>query len=131
MCTKFQLSRLIFIFINCFQLLRAINTDNSWYDKILTGIFMCTLKLICVPNFSFLSWFSISSAFTTCNQLLTADKKMTRIFMYTLKLLPVPNLGSPGWYSISSTVISCHQLFTADNSWYEKKYWNFYVQNKV
>ena len=69
-CTKFQRSRLIFVFINCPQLLTAI---DSWWQllwKKLNGIFMCTLKLICVPNFSSLGWFSYSSAVTTCNQLL-------------------------------------------------------------
>ena len=51
-CAKFQLSRLIFIFISCQQLLTAF--DNWWQlsQKILNGIFIYSLKLILVANFS-------------------------------------------------------------------------------
>ena len=49
---KFQLSRLIFIFMNCYQLLTA---DESCYEKNSTEIFMYTIKFILGPNFSSLS----------------------------------------------------------------------------
>ena len=52
-CAEFQLSRLIFIFISCQQLLSA---DDSWFEKNLIAIFVYTLKLILVPNFSSLGW---------------------------------------------------------------------------
>ena len=52
---KFQLSRLILIFINWYQLLTA---DESLYEKNSTGIFMYNLKLILEPNFSSISWIS-------------------------------------------------------------------------
>ena len=101
MCAKFQLSWLIFIFINRCQQLTGI---YSWWQLIwknLTGIFVCTLKLICVPNFSSPGWFSFSSIVIRCYQLLTADdncheKKFNGIFIYSLKLIPVPNFSSPG-----------------------------------
>ena len=45
---KFQLSRLIFIFISCQQLSSSwglLTADDSWYEKNLTGICICTLAL--------------------------------------------------------------------------------------
>ena len=65
-CAKFQFSRLLFIFINFYQLLTADMKKNS------IGIFMYLLKLILVPNFSPLSWFSFLSTVISCHQLLTA-----------------------------------------------------------
>ena len=106
--------------------------------KNLTGIFMCTLKLICVPNFSSLGWFLFSSAFDSCYQLLTADdscheKKSIGIFIYPLNVIFMPNFGSLGWFSISSTFISCHQLLTAVDSWWQliwiKFDWNFHIHS--
>ena len=81
MCAKFQFFMLI------------------W--KNLTGIYMYTLKLILVPNFSSLAWISFSSAVNSCYQLLTADdscyeKNLNGIFIYPLKLIPVPSLSSVG-----------------------------------
>ena len=72
MRTKFLLSRLIFIFISCYQLLTA---DYSCYEKKLNGIFIYPLKLIPVPNFSSLGWFSFLSAVNNSWQLLTAVTK--------------------------------------------------------
>ena len=72
-CAKFQLSKLIFIFINCHQQSTAVLTaDDSIYEKKITGIFMYTLKLILVPNFSSLNWFSFSSTVISCHRLLSA-----------------------------------------------------------
>ena len=124
-CAKFQLSKLIFIFINCYQLSLAVNSCwqliTVYMKKKLTGIFMYTLKLILVPNFSSLAWFSFSwavKALICCWQLLTVDdswyeKISTGIFMYTLKLIIVPNFSSLPWFWLSSTVNNCHQLLTA------------------
>ena len=97
-CAKFQLSRLIFIFTSCQQLLTA---DDSCHKKNLNGIFIYPLKLIPVPNFSSLGWFSFLSAVNSCWQLLTADdschkKSLNGIFIYPLKLILVPNFSSPG-----------------------------------
>ena len=72
-CAEFWLSGLIFIFICCQQLLTAF---DSWWQpsqKKLNGIFIYPLKLIPVPNFSSLGWFSFLSAVNSCWQLLTAD----------------------------------------------------------
>ena len=57
MCVKFHISRMIFIFFNCYQLSSAV--ENCWQlmtadmkKTKLTGIFMHILNLRCVPNFS-------------------------------------------------------------------------------
>ena len=66
-------SRLIFYLINFYQLSAAV---DSWWQLIwikLTGIFLYTLLVISLPNFSSLGWFLFSSAFDGCYQLLTAD----------------------------------------------------------
>ena len=66
MCAKFQLSRLIFIFISCQQLLSAMDScsavenyfqqlltaDDRCHEKNVNEIFIFTLKVICVVNFS-------------------------------------------------------------------------------
>ena len=58
---KFQLSRLIFIFISCLSdfisCCQLWTADDSWYEKNSTVIFMYTLKCILMPNFSSLGWF--------------------------------------------------------------------------
>ena len=79
---------------------------------------MYILKLILVPNFSSLGWFSFSSTVISCHPLLTAVdswkqliwKKIYLNFMYTLKLILVQNFSS----------LNCYQLLTVDDSWYEK-----------
>ena len=83
---EFQLSSLISIFISCQQLLSAV--DSCWQlmtadmKKKLTEIFMYAQKLVLVPNFSSLAWFSFSSVVNSwflfssgisCWWLLTAD----------------------------------------------------------
>ena len=78
LCAKFQLSRLIFIFINCYPLLSAV--DNCWElmtadMKKMTGIFMHTLNFILMPNFSSLGFFLFLSTVISCHRLLTADMK--------------------------------------------------------
>ena len=119
--------------INCHQLSTAV--DRWWqllteYDScrenILNEIFINTLKLIFVPNFRSLGWFSLSSAFISCQQLLTADntcyeKKFNVILIHTLKVLCVIIFSSLWWFSFSSAVNSCYQLLTAENSCYKKK----------
>ena len=76
-CAESQLSSLILIFISCEQLSSVV--DCCWQlmtsdmKKKFTGIFMYTLKLTLVPNFSYLAWFSFLSAIKSCYQLLTAD----------------------------------------------------------
>ena len=76
-CAIYQLSIIIIIFyqllsavISCWQLLTA---DDNWYENSFTGIFMYTLLVISLPNFSSVGWFLFSSAFDSCYQLLTAD----------------------------------------------------------
>ena len=74
-CAKFQLFRLIFIFISCQQLLTAV---DSWWQLsriFFDGIFIYPLKLIPVPNFSSLGWVSFLSAFDSFWQLMTAVTK--------------------------------------------------------
>ena len=69
-------------------------TDDSLYEKKITGIFLYTLKLILVPNFSSLGWFSYSSVVNSCWQLL--QKNLNGLFIYSLNVMPVPNLSSAG-----------------------------------
>ena len=98
MCAKFQLSRLIFNHTlkvigvpnfsslgwisfwssvkSCYQLLNFVwELDSHFCPKVskhLNGIFINTLKETFVPNFSSLGWFSLSSAVSSCLQLMTA-----------------------------------------------------------
>ena len=103
--------------MSCQQLLTA---DDSCHEKSLNVIFIYTLKVICVPNFSPLGWFSFSSVVISFHQLSTAVdswwqlswKKLYWILIYTLKVICVPNFSLLGWFSFSSVVISC---------WHEKK----------
>ena len=57
-------------------------------------------KVIYVPIFSSLGWFSFSSAVNSCWQLLTANdsccKKKNGIFIYPLNVIYVPNFSSVG-----------------------------------
>ena len=64
--TPINFYQLLSAFISCWQLMPAD------MNKELTGIFMYTLKLILLPNFSSLGWFSFSSTTVSCCQLLTA-----------------------------------------------------------
>ena len=72
---------------------------TAYVKKKSTGIFMYTVRLILVPNFSSLGWFSFSSAVKSCYQLLTADdncyeKKSNGIFIFSLYVIFVPKLSS-------------------------------------
>ena len=95
-CAKFQLSRLIFIFISCHQLLTAV---GGWWQLIWkksTEIFNAHTQLYTCAKFQFSRLIFI---FINCYQLLTPDdswyeKKLTWIFMYKLKLVLVPNFSS-------------------------------------
>ena len=86
-CTKFQLSRLIFIFINCYQIKKILEfscTHKSWY--------LCKISALLV----YFYFHQLLSAGISCLQLLTADdswyeKKSTGIFMYTLSLILIQN----------------------------------------
>ena len=103
--------------ISCQQLLTA---DDSCHEKNLNGIFIHILKVICVPNFSSLDWFSLSSAVNSSLLLLwllTIDNScyensFNGIFIYILKVISVPNFNSLGWFSLSSAVNSFWQLVT-------------------
>ena len=106
----------------------------------MTGIFMYTLFVINLPNFSSIGWFLFSSTFISCHQLLTAndslyEKKYWNFFVHTkVDTCAEFQLSRLIFIFISclSAVISCWQQLTADDSWYEKKnYWNFYVHTKV
>ena len=128
MCTKSQLSRLIFIFINSFQLLTYI---DSWWQVIwkkLIRIFWCTLKLKCAKFqlspliFIFINCHQVLSAIDNCWQLMTANMIKIRLeFLCQHKswYLLVTNISSLGWFSFSSTFISCYQPLTAVDSWWQ------------
>ena len=102
---------------------------------------MYTLKLICMPNFSSLGWFSFSSNVISCWQLLTADGsfyeiKLSSVFIHTLKVICMPNFCSVGWFLFLPTFISCHQPLTAGDSWWQlmtadtkKVYMNVHVHS--
>ena len=51
---------------------------DSCHKKSFNGIFIYPLKLIPVPNFSSLGWFSFLSAVNSCWQLMTAVTKKTK-----------------------------------------------------
>ena len=52
MFAKFQLSRLIFVFISCQQLLRLFTADDSCHEKKLNGISIYSLNVMSAPNLS-------------------------------------------------------------------------------
>ena len=115
-CAKFPLSKLILIFINCYQLLTAV--DNLWQLiwKKLTGIFMYTLELKFVPNFGSLGWFSFSSTVISCWQLMTDDMKKINWHFYVHT-----NINTCAKYQLSNLIfifINCYQLSSAgDSGW--------------
>ena len=97
MFAKFQLSRSIFIFISCKQLLSAA---DSWgqmlWKKIVWNFYLCPQDDMCAK-------FQVSRLifiFISCQQLLTAEDSchnfFNGIFIYPLKLIPVPNFSSLG-----------------------------------
>ena len=126
MCTKFQLSKLIFVFIYWYQLLTA---DDRRYDKKLTEIFMCTIKFLCVLNFSHLGWILFSSTFISCHQLLTAVDSWWQLiwknFDWNLYLHTKVDICAK--FQLSSLIfifISCQQLLQ------KKIKWNFHLLPK-
>ena len=138
-CAKFHLSKLIFIFINCYQLSSAVNScwqlmtahikkfDLDFY--IHTKVDTCSKFQLSRLIFIFINCYQLSSAVDSCWQLMTADRKkdLTGNFMYIQKFIPMPNFSSLAWISFSSVVISCWQLLTADDSWYEKNLTGFFM----
>ena len=66
-CAKFQLSRLIFIFINCYQLSTAV---NSWYKKKYDWYFHVDTTVDMYAKFELSRLIFI---FISCYPLLTAD----------------------------------------------------------
>ena len=121
--------------ISCWRLLK---TDDSWYEKSLTGIVVYTLKLILVPNFSSLGWFLFSSTVISCHQLLTAVdswwqliwKKFDWNFYVHTKVDTCAKFQLSrlififiNCYQLSSVVDSCWQLMTA----HMKKIWLEYL----
>ena len=86
MCAKFQLSRLIFVFIKSCQLLSAV---DSWYEKKIDWNLYLHTKVYMSANFQLIGWISfyqLLSGIDSFWQLLTADdswyeKKLTGIFM--------------------------------------------------
>ena len=108
--------------------------------KKLIGIFMYTLKLILVPNFSVLGWFSFLSTVISCHQLLTAvdswwqlirKKSDWNFYVHT-------KVDTCAEFQLSRLIfifIRFQQLLMAVDSWWQliwkKIYWNFYVHTKV
>ena len=91
--------------------------------------FMCTLKSICVPNFSSLGWFSFSSTVISCHQLLTAVESWWQLIWkqnyWNFHVLSIGDIFAKfqlsrlilifiNCYQLSSAVDSCWQLKTAD-----------------
>ena len=126
-CAKFQLSRLIFIFINCFQLSSTI--DSCWHlmtadmKKSLSGIFIYTLELVLVPNFSSLAWFLFSLLVNSCCQLLTAFDSWWQLIWKKIycNFYVHTKVGTCAEFQFSSLIfifISCQQLLSAvDSCW--------------
>ena len=95
----------------------------------MTGIFMYTLLVISLPNFSSLGWFLFSSAFDSCHQLLTAVDSWWQLiwikFDRTFHLHSTSDIFAKfqlsrlifnfiNFYQLSSAVDSCWQLMTAN-----------------
>ena len=126
-CAKYQLPRLIFIFVNFYQLSLAHwklqTADGSWFEKKSTGIFMYTLKLILVPNFSSLTWFSFSSNVISCHQLLTAVDSLWQLIWKKIdwNLYVYTKVDTCAEFQLSSLIfifISCQQLISdVDSCW--------------
>ena len=103
---------------------------DSWWQmswKNLNGIFIFTLKVIFVPNFSSLGWFSLSSAVISCHQLSSAVNSCWQLSRKKLKLnfhlQPKGDICAKFQISrlifiinscqqLLSVVISCQQLLT-------------------
>ena len=125
---------LIAVYI-CWQLLTA---DDSCYEKKLNKIFINTLKVIYVPHFSSLAWFSFWSAVNSGCQILTAIDSWWQLFMKKYKwnfhLHPKNDICAK--FQLSRLIfvfISCWQLFTTVDRWWQllwKKFkWNFYIHS--
>ena len=113
---NFHFHQLLSAVISCCQLLTA---DDCWYEKSLTEIFMYTLKLILLSNFSSLSWFSFSSTVISCWQLIW--KKNWQEFLCTHWSWYLCKISAPYldfyFHQLLSSVINCWQLLIADDSW--------------
>ena len=131
-CAKFQLSRLILIFISCYQLSSAVDSwwqlmwkNINWNFYVHTKVYTYAKFLLSRLILIFINFYQLLRAVDSWWQLIW-KKNSFDFFRYTLKLIPVQNFSSLGWFSFSSTVVSCHQLLTADM---KKFYWNFYVHS--
>ena len=101
---------------------------------------MYTLKLILVPNFSSLAWFSFSSAVNSCHQLLTAVDSWWQLIWikFDWNIYEHTKTDTFVKFQLSRFIlifINCYQRLTAVNSWWQliwKKFdWNFYVHTKI
>ena len=99
------------------------------------GIFIYSLKLIPVPNFSSLGWFSFSSVVNSFWQLLTADDSC-HIFLWDLHLPPKTDTCAKFQLSMLIFIfISCQQLLTAVDSWWQLSqnffWWDLHLPPKA
>ena len=130
MFAKFQLYSLTFIFISCKQLLSAADRWWQMLWKNLNEIFIYVLKMICVPNFRSLGWFSFSSAVNSFWQLSQI------FFWWDLHLHPEADTCAK--FQLSRLIfifISCQQLLTAVDSWWQLSqiffWWDLHLPPKA
>ena len=130
----YQLSTAV---ISCWRLLTA---DDSCYEKNFTGIFMYTLKLILVLNFSSLAWFLFSPAVNSCHELLTAVDNWWQLIWkkFDWNFYLHTKVDTCAEFQLSSLIfifISCQQLLSAVDSWWQllpkKIKWDFHLPPKA
>ena len=101
---------------------------------------MYNLKLILVPNFSSLSWFSFSSTVISCHQLLTAVDSWWQLIWkkFYWNFYVHTKVDTCAKFQLSSLIfilISCQQLLSAVDSWWQllrkKIKWDFHIPPKV
>ena len=80
---------------------------KSWYRKCLAGCFIHTFKVIHVPNFSSLGWFSFSSTVLSCWQLI----KM-KVNLESWNFAQVSALGCRWKFQSRFFCASCYQSST-------------------
>ena len=89
--------------------------------KKINGIFIDTLKIICVPNFSSVGWFLFSSAVISCHQLSWAVNSCWQLSPKKIKwnFHPYPKSYMCAKFQLSRMIfifISCQQLLSAVGS---------------
>ena len=101
---------------------------------------MHALKVICMPNFSSLGWFSFSTTVISCHQLLTAVDSWWQLIFKKIdwNFYIHTKADTCAKFQLSTLIfifISCYQLLSAVDSWWQlllnKMKWNFHLPPKI